>query len=167
MMRRVGLGVIFACSPAGPWVPCVVLHPLVDPVSGLSEREVRQKDRSVWGFPSRSLTLMDCGGVGSVALARDTCQEWVRSGHRPSVRALKHGFYGFQGWPAKQCPLFGALFRVCHACCFSSLVQQESKHRKHHCRQTVAFSKPVFDDNRFRCTTDFTNNKLLNRLPPS
>ena len=78
MTRRVGLGAIFPCSPAGPWVPCVGLHPLVHPVSGLWAREVRQKDTSVSGFPPRSLTLMDFGGVGSVALARDTRQEWAR-----------------------------------------------------------------------------------------
>ena len=92
MMRRAGLSVIFPCSPAGLWVLCVGLHPLVHTVSGLWEREVRRKDRSVSGFPSRSLTLMDCGGVGSVALARDTWEECVRWGHRVSVRALQHWF---------------------------------------------------------------------------
>ena len=85
MTRRDRLSVIFPFSPAGPRVPCVGLHPLVHPVSGLWEREVRRKDRSVLGFPSRSLTLRDCGGVGRVALARDT---WVRWGHRVGVRAL-------------------------------------------------------------------------------
>ena len=88
MTRRAGLGVIFPCSPAGLWVPCVGLHPLVQPVSGLLEREVRRKGRSVSGFPSRSLTLMDCRNVKSVALARDTQEKWVRCGHRVSVRAL-------------------------------------------------------------------------------
>ena len=88
MTRRAGLGVIFPCSPADPWVPCVGLHPLVRPVSGLWKRKVRRKDRSVSGFPYRSLKLMDCGGVGSVALARDTWEERVRWGHQVSVRAL-------------------------------------------------------------------------------
>ena len=88
MMRRAGLGVIFPCSSAGPSVPCVGLHFLVHLVSGLWERDVRRKDRSVSGSPSRSLTLMDCGGAGSVALARDMWEERVRWGHRVSVCAL-------------------------------------------------------------------------------
>ena len=91
MTRGAGLGVIFPCSSAGPWVPCVGLHPLVQPVSGLWQREVRLKDRSVSGFPSQSLTLMDCGGVGSVALAQDTRGEWVPRGIRGSFPALQHG----------------------------------------------------------------------------
>ena len=91
MTQQAGLGVIFPCSPAGPWVPYVGLHLLVHPLSGSWERGVRQKDRSVSGFPSRSLTLMDWGGVRSVAVARDTWEEWVRWGHRVIVRALRHG----------------------------------------------------------------------------
>ena len=91
MTWQAGLGIRFPCSPVGPRVPCVGLHPLVPPVSGLWEREVRRKDRSVSGLPSRSLTLMDCGGVGSVALAQDTWEEWVRWGHRVGFRALQHG----------------------------------------------------------------------------
>ena len=81
MTRRAGHGVTFLCSLAGPGVPCVGLHFLVYLVSGLWEREVRRKDRSVSGSPSRSLTLMDCGGPRSVALTRDTWEEWVRRGH--------------------------------------------------------------------------------------
>ena len=78
MTQRAGLGVIFPCSSAGPWVQCVGLHCLVHLASGLWEREVRRKDGSVSGSPSRSLTLIDCGGAGSVALARDTWEDWVR-----------------------------------------------------------------------------------------
>ena len=88
MARRAGLGVMFPCSPAGPWVSCVGLHPLVHLVSGFSEREVRRKERSVSGSPSRSLMLMDSASVQSVAPIRDTLEEWARSGHRVSVRAL-------------------------------------------------------------------------------
>ena len=87
MTRRAGLGVIFPCSSAGPSVPCVGLHFLVHLVSGLWEREVRRKDRSVSGSPSRSLTLTDCKGAGSVALAQDTWGEWLLWGNRVSVRA--------------------------------------------------------------------------------
>ena len=43
------------------------MHPLVHLVSGLWGREVRQKDRSVSGSPSRSFTLMDFEGLRSVA----------------------------------------------------------------------------------------------------
>ena len=46
-------------------------------VPGLWERKVRRKDRSVSGAPSLSLMLMDCGGSGSVALARDTWGEFA------------------------------------------------------------------------------------------
>ena len=88
MTQRAGLGVIFPCSSAGPWVPCVALHFLVHLVSSFREREVRRKDRAVSGFLSRSLTLMDCGGVVSLALARDTLEEWVQWGDPVSVRAL-------------------------------------------------------------------------------
>ena len=35
MARRAGLGVILPCSPAGPWVSYVGLHPLVHLASGL------------------------------------------------------------------------------------------------------------------------------------
>ena len=91
MTRQAGLGVIFPCSPVGLWVPCVGLHPLIHPVTGLWERDVRRKHRSVLGLPSRYLTLIDRGGVGSVAPARDTWEEWVRWGHRVSVPALQHG----------------------------------------------------------------------------
>ena len=87
MTRRAGLGVKFPCSPAGPWVPRVGLLFLVHLVPGLFEREIRRNDRSVSGSRSLSLTLMNCGGAGSVALARDTWDEWVRWGHRLSVRA--------------------------------------------------------------------------------
>ena len=80
MTQRAGVGVMFPWSSAGTWVPCVGLHCLVHVVAGLREREVRRKDRSVSGIPSRSLTLMDCGGAGSVALARHTPEEWVRGG---------------------------------------------------------------------------------------
>ena len=72
MMRWAELSESFPCSSVGPRVPCVGLHPLVHLVSGLWEREVRRKDRSVSGSPSRSWTLKDWGGAGSVALARDT-----------------------------------------------------------------------------------------------
>ena len=75
MVRRAGLPVMFLCSPAGPWFLCVRLHPLVHLMSGLWEREVRRKDRSVLGSPSRSFTLMDCRGVGSVALVWDTWEQ--------------------------------------------------------------------------------------------
>ena len=34
--------------------------------------------RSVLGSPSRSLTLMDFGGMGIVAPVRDTWEEWAR-----------------------------------------------------------------------------------------
>ena len=88
MARRAELGVLFPCLPAGPWVWCVWLHPLVHLVSGLSEREVRRKDRSVSGSPIPSLTLMDGGGVRSVAPVRDTWEEWGPWGHRVSARAL-------------------------------------------------------------------------------
>ena len=86
MTRRAGFGVAFPCSPVGPQVPRVGLHFLVHLVPGLWEREDRRNGRSVSGSPSLSLTLMDCGGAGSVALARDTWEEWVRRGHRVSVR---------------------------------------------------------------------------------
>ena len=88
MARQARLGEIFLCSPAGPWVSCVGLHPFLHLASGLWEREVRGKDRSVSGFPPRYLTLMDCGGVGSVAPVRDSREEWVGWGHRVSVWAL-------------------------------------------------------------------------------
>ena len=88
MARRAWLGVIFPCSLAGPWVSCAGLHSLVHLVSGLWEREARRKDRSVSGSPSRSLTLMDLGGVGSVAPVKDRWEEWARWGHRVTVRAL-------------------------------------------------------------------------------
>ena len=88
MARRGALGVIFPCSPAGPRVSCVGLHPLVHLVSGLWEKAVRRKDRSVSGSPSRSLTLMDGGGVESMTPARDTSEESVQWGHRVSVRTL-------------------------------------------------------------------------------
>ena len=87
LTRRAGLGVTTPCSSAGLWVPRVGMHFLVHLVSGLWEREVRRKNRSVSGFSSLSLTLMDCGGAGSVALAWDTWEECVRWGHRVSVRA--------------------------------------------------------------------------------
>ena len=87
MRRRAGLGVTFLCSSAGPWVPRAGLHFLVHLLPGLWERKVRRNDRSVSGYPSLSLTLMDCGGAGSVALARDTWEEWVRWGHWVSVHA--------------------------------------------------------------------------------
>ena len=35
--RRAGLGVIFLCSSADPWVPCVGLHLVVHLVSGLHQ----------------------------------------------------------------------------------------------------------------------------------
>ena len=88
MTRQAGLGVTFPWSSAGPWVPCVGLHFLVHLVSGLWEREVRQKDRSVSGSASRSLATTDCRGAGSVALARNTWEKWVRWGHQVSVRNL-------------------------------------------------------------------------------
>ena len=91
MTQRAGLGVIFPCSSVGPWVPCVALHFLVHLVSGFLEREVRRKDRAVSGSLSRSLRLMDSGGAGSVALARDTWEDWVQCGHRVSVCALLQG----------------------------------------------------------------------------
>ena len=91
MTRRAGLGVIFPCSSAGLWVPSVDLHFLVHLVSGLGGTEVRREDRSVSWSPSRSLTLMHCGGAGSVALAQHTWQEWVRWGHHVSLCALKYG----------------------------------------------------------------------------
>ena len=47
MARRAVLGVIFPCSPAGPWISCVRLHFSVNHVSGLWQRQVRRKDRSV------------------------------------------------------------------------------------------------------------------------
>ena len=75
MTRRARFSVTFPCSSAGLWVPRVGLHFLVHLVSGLWEREVRRNDRSVSGSPSLSLTLMDCGGAGSVAPARDTWEE--------------------------------------------------------------------------------------------
>ena len=87
MTRRVGLGVTFPCSSAGLWVPHDGLHFLVHLLPGLWEREVRLNDRSVSGSPSLSLALMDCGGAGSVALARDTWKEWVQWGHWVSVSA--------------------------------------------------------------------------------
>ena len=87
MTRRAGLGVTFPCSSAGPCVARVGLHFLVHLVSGLWEREVRRNYRSVSVSPSLSLMPMDCGGARSVALARDTWEEWVRWGHRISVRA--------------------------------------------------------------------------------
>ena len=87
MTRWAGLDVTFACSLAGAWVPCVGLHFLVHLVSGLWKREVRRKDRSVLGSPSCFLTLMDCRGAGSVALARDTWEGWVRWGQPVSVHA--------------------------------------------------------------------------------
>ena len=94
-----GLGVIFPCSSAGPWVPCVGLHYLVHLVSGLREREVRQEERSMPGSPSQSLALIDCGGAGSVALAPDTWEEMGFSGairlvfvlYSTSCRAAKAG----------------------------------------------------------------------------
>ena len=78
MTRRAGLGVIFPCLPAGPRVSCVGLHPLVHLVSGLWERKVSRKVRSVSVTPYRSLTLMDCGGVGSAAPIPNMWEEWVR-----------------------------------------------------------------------------------------
>ena len=48
---------------------CVELHPLAHLVCGLWESEVRRKDRSVSGPPSRSLTLIAFGAAGSVSLA--------------------------------------------------------------------------------------------------
>ena len=87
LARPAGLGVTLPCSSAGPCIPRVGLHFLVHLVSGLWEREVRRKDRSVSRSPSLCLTLMECGGAGSVALARDTWKEWDRWGHRVSLRA--------------------------------------------------------------------------------
>ena len=86
MTRQAGLGVTFPCSSAGPWVPCVGPHFLVHLVSGFWEEEVRPKDRSLSGPPSRSLMLMNCGGAGSVALAWNTWKEWIRWGHWVGVR---------------------------------------------------------------------------------
>ena len=88
MTRRAGLNGTFPWTLAGPWVLRVGLPPW----SGrprARERKVRRNDRSVSGPPSLSLTLMDCGGAGSVALARDTWEEFVgvRWGRRVSVRA--------------------------------------------------------------------------------
>ena len=67
------MGLVCPAAPLGP------------PLVGLWEREVRQKDRSVSGSPSRSLTLMDFGGMGSVAPVEDTWEEWALWGHRVSV----------------------------------------------------------------------------------
>ena len=50
------------------------------------------------GSLSRSLTLVNCGGAESVALAQDTWKECVRWGNRVSVRAISHGLEGFLGW---------------------------------------------------------------------
>ena len=77
MTQRAGLDVIFSCPSAGPWVPYVGTHFLVHPVPGLREGELRRRDRSVLGSASRFLTLMDCVGAGSVALARDAGGGWV------------------------------------------------------------------------------------------
>ena len=89
MTRRAGFGVTFPCSSGGPVGPACWAAPLglIHLVPGLWERKVRRNDRSVSGSPSLSLTLMDCGGAGSVALARDTWEEWVRWGRWVSVRA--------------------------------------------------------------------------------
>ena len=45
------------------------------------------------GPPSLSLTLMDCGGPGSVALARDTWEDFVgfRRVRQVNVRTRPHG----------------------------------------------------------------------------
>ena len=87
MTRRAGFGVTLPCSSAGQWVSRVGGHFLVDLMFGFWEREVRRNDRSVSGSSSVSLTLMDFGGAGSVALPPDTWQEWVRLGLRVSVGA--------------------------------------------------------------------------------
>ena len=87
MTRQAGLGVTFPCSSAGPWVPHVGLHFLCHLVSGLLEREVGWNDRFLSGSPSFPLMLTDCGGAGSVALARDRWEEYVWWSHQDSVRA--------------------------------------------------------------------------------
>ena len=70
MVRLAGLGVKFPCSPA--WVLGFGLHPLAHPLSGLWEREVRQKDRSLSGPLSRSLTLIAFAAAGNVSLAQSS-----------------------------------------------------------------------------------------------
>ena len=51
----------------GAWVPCV--RPLAHLLFGLWKREVRRRDRSVSGPPSRSFTLIAFGAAGNVPLA--------------------------------------------------------------------------------------------------
>ena len=91
MTRRAELGILFPCSSAGQWVPCFGLHFVVHLVSGLRGREVRREDRSMSGSASGSVTLMVCRGTGSVALARDTWEEWVRLGPQVNFSSPKHG----------------------------------------------------------------------------
>ena len=61
------MGPAWWAAPLGP----------VHLVPALWERKVRRNDRSVSGPSSLSLTLMHCGGAQSVALARDTWEEFV------------------------------------------------------------------------------------------
>ena len=87
MARRAALGVMFPCSPAGSWVLCVGLHPLVHLLSGLWEREVRQKDRSVSGSPVPPM----CGCASSGFAGSPPGQGWL-----PGVVAA-------YGWSNSRC----------------------------------------------------------------
>ena len=77
---------VLISGPVGPVCWAAALG-LVHLLPGLLERKVRGNDRSVLGPPSLFVTLMDCRGAGSLALARDRWEEWVRWGRSVSVHA--------------------------------------------------------------------------------